>query len=285
MKISVVIWFILFPMFLFSQEAGKENNYLDKSFEYSRIDTAFIFDRVERIRYINQTNNSEFYIKFYDFDGTTETGHLKQGIYYGTWSKYDSEGEINKSLNFDTLLIQAEDILRIANDKKFDLEVYKIKFEFESSEEWEGYSLENHWIISKDIYYKTSNSREIVGISVCAISGKEERYGFEIMEQPVWPNYDTPPKFDERFGSLEEFVMKNSQYPISEKSKSNNAVIVSFDVNEIGELKNIRNFRANTGFYKREALRLVESMPNWLPAKLNGKAVECTQHVISIYFQ
>jgi hypothetical protein len=272
-------------MFLFSQESGKENNYLDKSFEYSRIDTSFIFDRVERIRYINQTNNSEFYIKFYDYDGIIETGHLKQGIYYGLWSKYDSEGKIIKSLNFDTLLVQADDILRIANGRKFDIEVYKIEFEFESFEEWEGNSLENHWIISRDIYSKASNSRETIGISVCAISGKEERYGFVIMEQPVWPNYDTPPKFNEKFGSLEEFVIKNSQYPISEKSTSNNAVIVSFDINEMGELKSISTFRANTGFYKREALRLVELMPNWLPAKLNGKAVECSHHVISINFQ
>ncbi len=285
MKTSVLICFILFSMFLFSQESGKENNYLDKSFQYSRIDTAFIFERVERISYINQSDNTEFYIKFYDYDDIVETGYLKEGIYYSLWRKYNNKGQIIKSLDFDTLLIQGDDILKIARDKNFDIEVYDIEFDFESYEEWDWHSLENHWIISKEFHDRTSNSYETIGISICAVSGKENPYEYVTLYQPEYPNYGTPPKFDEKYGSLEEFVIENSQYPISEKPESINAVIVSFDVNEMGELKNIRTFRANTGFYKREALRLVELMPNWLPAKSNGKAIECSHHVISINFK
>ncbi len=283
MRFSVLIGFILSSIFLFSQESNKENVYMDKSFEYSRIDTAFNHERVDRIRYINQSNKTEFYINFTDYDGIVETGHLKQGIYYGLWCKYNSDGKIIKALDFDTLLIQGDDILKIAMDNNFDLDVYEITFNFEPYEGWGP--KENHWIISKDVHYKASNSREITGISISAISGEENPYEFIMMDHPVWPNHDTPPKFDEKYGSLEEFLIKNSRYPISEKAESKNAVFVSFAVNEMGELKNISTFKANTGFYKREAVRLVELMPNWLPAKLNRKAVECSHHVISINFK
>ncbi len=257
---------------------------MDTNFVYSRVDTAFFFDTIKKIRYINENVGTEFYIKFDGNDGIVETGCLKQGLHIGQWRRYDAEDEIIQSLNFDTLLIQADDILEIAKQNLLDTEDYEIQFWFDASESG-SCSLKNHWIVSKEIDCKTSNASETTGISVCAITGKEKSYGFTILYSPALPKYDTPPMFDETVGSLDEFVVEHSRFPISEKHGSSNAVAVSFDISETGELKNISTISANTGYHKREALRLVKLMPNWLPAQLNRKAVESSHHVISINFQ
>jgi len=283
MKASFVVSFILSSILLFSQDTVKEHIYFDKAFEYTIIDTAFRHEKVERIRYINQPNNTEFYIKFHDYDGIIETGHLKNGIYYGYWCLYNNEGRAIKSLHFDTLLIQSDDIIKIAEMNRFDLEIYKIDYIFD--ELWSEDPLDNHWTITEAFNDDVSNSVLTSGISVCALSGRQYPYGFYIMYQPARSDYDSPPMFDENSGSLEEFIKINSQYRISERPKAKNAVTVSFEVTAKGELKNISTGRANTGYFKREAKRIVEIMPNWIPATKNGNAVECSYQVISINFE
>ncbi|PLX05096.1 MAG: hypothetical protein C0595_00840 [Marinilabiliales bacterium] len=283
MKTLVLISFFILSISLFSQDS-KENIYMDENFEFTKVDTVFFLENIEKIRYINQSNNAEFFIKFHNNNsGIVETGHLKNGIYYGDWNEYNNEGKVIKSLDFDTLLIQGSDILKIAEKNKFDLEIYKIDYIFE--ELWSEEPKENHWTITKTEDFKPASATEISGITVCAISGKQSPYNLTIMHQPVWPNYDTPPMFDENMGSVEEFIKINSRYPISENQNSKNAVNVLFKVTDKGVLTNIKTFKANTGDFKREAKRLVEIMPDWIPAKKNGEAVECKHHKISINFE
>jgi hypothetical protein len=282
MKASIVISFILSSMLLFSQDTAKENQYMDNFFEYTIIDTAFHREKIERIRYINQPNNTEFYIKFHEYDGIIETGHLKNGIYYGYWCQYNNEGRKIKSLDFDTMLIQSDDILKIAEMNRFDLEIYKIDYIFD--EPWSDNPLDNHWTITEAFNDDVSNTVLTSGISVCSLSGKQYPYGNFITYQPARSDYDSPPMFDENSGSLEEFIILNSQYRISERPKAKNAVPISFEVTAKGELRNISTGKANTGYFKREAKRIVEIMPNWIPATKDGHAVECSYHVISINF-
>jgi len=64
--------------------------------------------------------------------------------------------------------------------------------------------------------------------------------------------------------------------------------ILKFVVNIDGSLTNIKVVKGMTGFPEcdKEAVRVVKSMPNWIPAKLNGEIVRSYFILpISIHFQ
>lgn len=281
-KTSIIFLFILSALVGFSQGEWAQDFAPDEDIEFHKIDSAFWGEEVEFIKYINQKDTIEFFVRQSIYDEHIETGYLKNGLYVGHWRRYDETGEVNRSLDFDSLTIQADDILRIAEENGFDLDVYEIDFRFDDHLGEE--SLKNHWIISRD-YYEHVEYRAISGISIDAVSGNESDYYLGIHENHVLPDYDTPPSFNGLYRSLEEFIASNSRLPISHKPEAKNAVYVTFKVGADGALREISTWRANSGAYKREAQRLVEIMPDWLPARRNGKAVECDHYGIQINFE
>lgn len=72
------------------------------------------------------------------------------------------------------------------------------------------------------------------------------------------------------------FITKNLRYPESvEQGIVSGKVYVKFVVSEIGEISGVEVLKGISGCPEcsEEAIRLVGSMPNWIPAKHNGKAV------------
>lgn len=61
-------------------------------------------------------------------------------------------------------------------------------------------------------------------------------------------------------------------------------VIVSFTVNEDGNLSDIKVERTLDHMLDEEVIRVVKSMPKWKPAKLNGKAVK-SKYTIPVNFR
>lgn len=78
-------------------------------------------------------------------------------------------------------------------------------------------------------------------------------------------------------GNLEmkRFIQENTQYPeASVQNWDQGQVYVTFIVEESGRITNIDVMRGGlTPELNREAMRLVASMPKWVPAKLEGVAV------------
>lgn len=82
------------------------------------------------------------------------------------------------------------------------------------------------------------------------------------------------------FGGKDEmnkFITKNLRYPESvEQGIVFGKVYVKFVVSETGEISAVEVLKGISGCPEcsEEAIRLVESMPNWIPGKQNGKTVK-----------
>lgn len=82
------------------------------------------------------------------------------------------------------------------------------------------------------------------------------------------------------FGGRDEmnkFITKNLRYPESvEQGIVFGKVYVKFVVSETGEISAVEVLKGISGCPEcsEEAIRLVESMPNWIPGKQNGKTVK-----------
>lgn len=75
--------------------------------------------------------------------------------------------------------------------------------------------------------------------------------------------------------ALRQCITDNLIYPEKEKeNKMESTVLVKFEVDEQGEIGNIMVVRPlSSDNFTKEAKRLVESMPQWIPGSMNGKNI------------
>jgi hypothetical protein len=180
MRYFLILLFFL-PSFLSAQKSFDASKYFQEKFDYSSTDTVRISGEIEAIRYLQPKNNLEFFVRSTYNPDEVETGYRKNGIYVSKWKRYNGDGEVIKSLDFDTLVVQADSIVKVAQVNAYDLDTYEIDFLFD--EMWPGDSLEFNWVIAAE--FRDVNYVEIRGISVNAMTGKKSAYGYSIHEQPV----------------------------------------------------------------------------------------------------
>ena len=84
---------------------------------------------------------------------------------------------------------------------------------------------------------------------------------------------EEPPKFpgpDE----LHSYIKKNLQIPPdTPKRKSKGVIFLTFIVDEKGGIQDIKVMKGLTKELNAEAVRVVQNMPNWIPARQNGHIV------------
>jgi periplasmic protein TonB len=91
---------------------------------------------------------------------------------------------------------------------------------------------------------------------------------------------DAKPGYDQG-----EYIRKHTKYPKSEKLAGNDATIaVFFRVSKEGKIFDVRAAKGFSKAFEEEAVRVVQSMPDWKPAMQNGHAIEM-QKKISIKFK
>ena len=106
---------------------------------------------------------------------------------------------------------------------------------------------------------------QIVGYN-SAPKAEEQGEIFQVVEeQPMFP------------GGMEEmmkFLQQNIKYPTEAQEQGKQGrVIVQFVVNKDGSISNDSVIRSVDPLLDAEALRVVRSMPNWIPGKQRGKEV------------
>ncbi len=94
----------------------------------------------------------------------------------------------------------------------------------------------------------------------------EEEKVFDVVEQmPSYPGGDA---------ALFKYLSDNIKYPtIAEENGVQGRVIVTFVVERDGSITDVKIVRAVDPSLDREAVRVVKSMPSWIPGKQNGKSV------------
>ena len=100
----------------------------------------------------------------------------------------------------------------------------------------------------------------------------EETKVFEVVEQmPSFPGGDA---------ALMAYLRDNMKYPVvAAENGVQGRVVVSFVVERDGSITDVKVARSVDPSLDREAVRVVKSMPHWIPGKQNGSAVRVKYNV------
>ncbi len=142
--------------------------------------------------------------------------------------------------------------------------------------------------ITEDDAMKTQDelAESKVQISVATVEGTDDEYGIDIadleqhkviaedVENKVFDVVEQQPQFPGGMSELMKFLSDNIVYPqIALESGLQGRVIVQFVVNKNGEIVNIQVVKGVDPFLDKEAVRVINTMPKWIPGKQNGQAV------------
>jgi TonB family protein len=92
------------------------------------------------------------------------------------------------------------------------------------------------------------------------------------------------PEFPGGENAMRKFIADNVKYPESAKKEGiSGKVYVSFVISKDGEVKDAKVVRGVNSALDEEALRVINSMPDWTPGKQRGKKVD-VQFTLPINF-
>lgn len=118
--------------------------------------------------------------------------------------------------------------------------------------------------------WKQSDGEEILTLN-------DEDKVFDVVEQM--------PTFPGGMGALYQWINKNPKYPVAAEADGiQGRVIVCFNVGKDGTISNATISKSVNPMLDKEAVRLVNSMPNWIPGKQNGKNVT-VRYILPIPFR
>ena len=122
-------------------------------------------------------------------------------------------------------------------------------------------------------------------ISIADVKGNDEENGKDIADlkqvvtqaepepEKVFDMVEQMPTYPGGNAELMAFLAKNIKYPtIAQENGTQGRVIVQFVVEKDGSIADARVARGVDPYLDKEALRVIQSMPRWIPGKQNGKA-------------
>ncbi len=99
---------------------------------------------------------------------------------------------------------------------------------------------------------------------------------------PVYSHVENSPQFQGGLQALTKYIANNLRYP-NGYSDIHRRVVVKFIVERDGSLSDVKILRSVDPLLDKEALRIVNSMPKWLPGTHDGKVVR-VEHNVSVEF-
>ena len=124
-----------------------------------------------------------------------------------------------------------------------------------------------------------------VAISLADVKGNDEEHGKDIAdlkqvvtqaveEEKPYEMVEQMPTFPGGAEALLQYIAKNLKYPtIAQENGVQGRVICQFVVAKDGSVQNVRVVRSLDPSCDKEAVRVIQSLPKWIPGKQNGKAV------------
>jgi TonB family protein len=106
-----------------------------------------------------------------------------------------------------------------------------------------------------------------------------------VSEQDVFELVETPPSFPGGEKAMYDYLAKEIRYPVeAQKQKIEGRVMVQFIVNDQGKVIRPKIASSMNPLLDAEALRVINSMPNWIPGKQGGKNVN-VRYTMPIQFK
>ena len=95
-----------------------------------------------------------------------------------------------------------------------------------------------------------------------------------VFKDSIYTIVDELPKFPSKYGDLKNYISKHLTFPeVFAESCIQGKVYVKTVITSKGEIKNIEILRGVDPLLDNEALKVISRLPEFEPAKLNGKAV------------
>lgn len=102
----------------------------------------------------------------------------------------------------------------------------------------------------------------------------------------IYYRSETIPTYTGGDTAIALFIEENLQYPPSMKGQEG-TIFVDFIINANGSIRNVKatdsTFAGDDEAFRKEALRLVNLMPRWIPGRQQGKVVD-VQYSVPITF-
>ena len=140
--------------------------------------------------------------------------------------------------------------------------------------------VEDDIVIEEELDIEESETDEEEVIEILEEEEEEEVFNFAIVEEkPVYPGCENVTK-EENYMCFQRGVLKhvkdNFVYPtIAKEMGISEKIFVEFIIDKTGKVTNAIVVRGDDKHLRQEALRLVNSIPNMIPAKQRGKPVKC----------
>jgi TonB family protein len=104
---------------------------------------------------------------------------------------------------------------------------------------------------------------------------KQEKKDLKPNAEGIYFEVEVMPEFPGGLAGLQEYLVKNIQYPEQAKKDSiTGKVFVQFIIDESGRVGGTKVIRSASPSLDAEAVRVVDSMPVWTPGKQKGEAVK-----------
>ena len=136
-----------------------------------------------------------------------------------------------------------------------------------------------------------------VAISIADVKGNDEANGKDIADlkqvvtqaepepEKVFDMVEQMPTFPGGNTELMKYLSEHIKYPVmAQENGTEGRVIVQFVVEKDGTIAEAHVARGVDPYLDKEALRVVQSMPRWIPGKQNGKAVR-VKYTVPVMFK
>ena len=148
-----------------------------------------------------------------------------------------------------------------------------------------------------EIKSQTELTETKVAISIADVKGNDEANGKDIAdlkqvvtqapveEEKVFDMVEQMPTFPGGVGELMKYIADHLKYPtIAQENGVQGRVICQFVVGSDGSVRDAKVVKTLDPYCDKEALRVIMSMPKWIPGKQNGKAVS-VKYTVPIVFR
>lgn len=135
-----------------------------------------------------------------------------------------------------------------------------------------------------------------MSISIADVKGNDEANGKDIAdlkqvvtqtveEEKVFDMVEQMPQFPGGPTEMMKYINKNMNYPtIAQENGTQGRVTCQFVVGADGRVRDVKVLRGVDPYLDKEAVRVIMSMPKWIPGKQNGKAVS-VKYTIPVMFK
>lgn len=113
-----------------------------------------------------------------------------------------------------------------------------------------------------------------------ATQAPQDTYQAAINEE-VFTVCEVPPSFPGGNERISGYLRQNLRYPEEAiKARVQGRVFVSFIVTKEGQIKGVTILKGYDHGINDEAVRLIQTMPNWMPGKQNGRPVTVKYNLV-----